>query len=81
MTAARSAHFTPLRTKRFAMEKTIDIQVKRGTKVNLIEVDEIEDGYNATIRTGDDKKLKVQVMRLEQKPGISSKVVDVVMCG
>lgn len=63
------------------MEQTIEIQVKRGTKVNLVEVDDLEEGYNATIRTADDKKLKVQVVRMEQQSGISSRVVDVVMCG
>ncbi|BBB58335.1 hypothetical protein UNDKW_0062 [Undibacterium sp. KW1] len=63
------------------MANDIEIQVKRGTKVNLVEVDDIENDYHATIRTADDKKLKVQVTRIDKNPGISSKVVDVVMCG
>ena len=63
------------------MENEIEIQVKRGTKIKMVEVDSIENDYHATIRAADDKKLKVQITRLDQKPGISSKVVDVVMCG
>lgn len=63
------------------MAQEIDIQVKRGTKINVVEVDDLDEGYDATIKTSDDKKLKVQVTRLDQTPGVSSKVVDVVMCG
>lgn len=63
------------------MTSEIEVKVLKGVKVNVVEVEEIEDGAAASITSEDDKKLKVHVKRLHGKPGVSSKVVDVIMCG
>lgn len=63
------------------MTDPIEIKVKRGTKFNIIEVDDIEEGYDAAVNTTDDRRLKVHVKRLSDNPGVSSRVVDVLMCG
>lgn len=62
------------------MAKEIEVKVRKGTKVNVVEEDPGE-GCDASVTTEDDKKLRIHVKRVHGKPGVSSKVVDVLMCG
>ncbi len=62
-------------------EKPIEIQVPRGSKVNIVEVDKIEGDFAAAIVTNDQNRLRVHVKRLNEEAGLSSRVVDITMCG
>jgi hypothetical protein len=60
----------------------IVLQVKKGVKYIVEEVDEVLDGATAHITTSDETKLRVSVKQLAPKvEGFSSRVVDVTMCG
>jgi hypothetical protein len=61
--------------------KAIEFKVRRGTRVNIVEVDDLEGGTDASLTTEDDKRIKIHVKRVHGKPGISSRVVDIIMCG
>ena len=63
------------------MPSDINLEVKKGVKVNIVEVDDVGDGADASVTTEDDRKLKVHVKRIHGEQGKSSKVVDVIMCG
>ncbi|MCX7094062.1 MAG: hypothetical protein NTY50_11510 [Methylobacter sp.] len=64
------------------MSEELIIQVKKGVPYKIEELDEVLDGASAHVTTTDESKLRVSVKRVsENAPGISSRVVDVTMCG
>lgn len=64
-------------------QNEIVIQVKKGVPYRIQEVDEVLDGSDAHIVTSEDRKLRVTVKQIAEKKttGISSRVVDITMCG
>ena len=63
-------------------DQPIVLQVKKGVKYTVEEVDEVLDGATAHITTSDESKLRVSIKQLAPKAaGVSSRVVDVTMCG
>lgn len=62
-------------------EHPLEIQVPRGTKVNVVEVDKLEGDFAAAVVTNAQNRLRVRVKRLNEEIGVSSRVVDITMCG
>jgi hypothetical protein len=63
------------------MPEEIVIRVKRGTRLSVEEVDTVEGGADAHFTTTDEHKLRISVKRVEGSNRVSSRVVDMTMCG
>lgn len=63
------------------MAQEIVVQVRKGVPYRIEEVDVVDNNADAHVVTGDDKKLRVSVKRVEGSNRVSSKVVDITMCG